>query len=242
MKAILLAAGRGTRISDHIGGKPKCTVPLDDGTTLIEYSVDLLRRKGVDSITLVLGYRDDDVHSALGDRPIEYRENPFFDVTNSIASLWFARDAIEGDDRCIIMNGDVFLSEEAIDSILAESCSPVLFYDRARREVADYKFLCDGDILVKYGKDLSLEETTGEYIGCAAFDGAFAAKFRERLQSLIEAQQHSLWWENVLYSMSGERPIVARDMAGAFWGEVDYMDDYERIREYYRAHNVLVRE
>jgi choline kinase len=239
MRAIILAAGRGTRISRHIDGKPKCTVPLGDGSTLIEHSVDLLRRKGVDSVVLVLGYRGDAIRLALGDRSVDYRVNPFYDVTNSIASLWFARDELEGDDRFILMNGDVFLSEEAMDLILVERRSPVLFYDVTRREEADYKFLCDGDRLVKYGKDLALEETTGEYIGCATFDGAFAASFRERLDCLIETQHHTLWWENVLYSMSGERPIVARDVAGAFWGEVDFIEDYDRIMKYYQAHPAL---
>jgi len=236
MRAIIMAAGRGTRISRHIDGKPKCTVPLGDGVTLIEYNVDLLRSKGVDKIVLVLGYRGDVIRSILADRPVEYRQNPFYDVTNSIASLWFAKDELKGGDRCILMNGDVFLSEEAIDLILAENRSPVLFYDVSRREEADYKFLCDGDRLVKYGKDLSLEETSGEYIGCATFDAAFAAKFHERLETLICSQQHSLWWENVLYSMSEERPIVAKDVGGAFWGEVDYIEDYERILEYCRVH------
>jgi choline kinase len=239
MKAILMAAGRGTRISRHIDGKPKCTVLLGDGTTLIEHSVDQLVSKGVDRIVLVLGYRGEIIRQTLGDRPVTYRQNPFYDVTNSIASLWFAQDELEGDDHYILMNGDVFLSSEAIDLILAEKRSPALFYDVTRRAEADYKFFCDGERLVKYGKELSLEETTGEYIGCASFDGHFAAEFRNRLQELVEAQQHTLWWENVLYSMADERPIIARDVAGAFWGEVDYIEDYERIVKYFGEHHSL---
>ncbi|MDA8424829.1 MAG: phosphocholine cytidylyltransferase family protein [Treponema sp.] len=241
MKAIILAAGRGTRISRHIDGKPKCTVSLGGGTTLIERSVDQLVRKGVERIVLVLGYRGEVIRSVLAGRPVEYRENPFYDVTNSIASLWFARDELSGGESCILMNGDVFLSEEALDLVLGERRSPVLFYDVSRREEADYKFLCEGDRLVKYGKELSLEETTGEYIGCATFDGDFAQKFGERLSSLIGSQQHSLWWENVLYSMADERPILTRDVGGAFWGEVDYVEDYERILQYASEHPLASR-
>jgi len=151
MKAILMAAGRGTRISRHIDGKPKCTVLLGDGTTLIEHSVDQLVSKGVDRIVLVLGYRGEIIRQTLGDRPVTYRQNPFYDVTNSIASLWFAQDELEGDDHYILMNGDVFLSSEAIDLILAEKRSPALFYDVTRRAEADYKFFCDGERLL--GRD-----------------------------------------------------------------------------------------
>lgn len=236
MKALILAAGRGTRISRHIDGKPKCTVALDDDTTLIEYSVDLLTSRGVDDITIALGYRGDVIKDILAGKEVGFCENPFYDVTNSIASLWFAREALGAADRFIIMNGDVFLSGKALDIVLAEKLSPVLFYDVTRRAEADYKFQCEGDRIVKYGKDLSLEETSGEYIGCAVFGGSFLGEFVKRLDFLIRSQKHSMWWEDVLYSMASERPIIARDIEGAFWGEVDYIEDYERIMQFYKTH------
>lgn len=236
MKAIVMAAGRGTRISRHIDGKPKCTVSLDKGTTLIQYSVDLLLKKGIEDITIVLGYRGDIIKSILGSRPIHYVENPFFDVTNSIASLWFARDTLVDADRFLVMNGDVFLSKRALDIVLEETRSPVLFYDTTRKEEADYKFLCEGERIVKYGKALSLEETSGEYIGCATIGNGFVKKFADRLETLVATQNHGMWWEDVLYSMASERPVIAKDVDGAFWAEVDYIEDYLRIQEYYKEH------
>jgi choline kinase len=123
MKAILMAAGRGTRISRHIDGKPKCTVDLGNGRTLIEYSVELLKKKGIEEIVIVLGYKGDVIKDLIGSKA-RYVENPFFDVTNSIASLWFAREHLTNTDRCLVMNGDVFLSEEALDLILKKSELP----------------------------------------------------------------------------------------------------------------------
>jgi choline kinase len=235
MKALILAAGRGTRISRHIEGRPKCTVCLDEKTTLIEYSIDLLRRKGIDDITIALGYRGEVIRNMLGGKGVKFAENPFYDVTNSIASLWFAREELTGQDSFLVMNGDVFLSDQAIDVVIAEKRSPVMFYDVTKREEADYKFYCEGDLLVKYGKNLSLEETTGEYVGCAIFANGFLATFNARLDELVRAQNHSMWWEDVLYSMASEYPILAKDIEGAFWAEVDFIEDYERIQAFYRG-------
>jgi choline kinase len=235
MKAIILAAGRGTRISRHIDGKPKCTVQLDDHTTLIEYTVNLLHLAGIDDVVVVLGYRGDVIRKTLSQTKVRYVENPFYDVTNSIASLWFARNEFSDSEPCLIMNGDVFLSESSLDLVLTEQRSPVLFYDVGRRKEADYRFLCAGDRIVKYGKDLSIEETSGEYVGCARFGGSFLEAFLARLDGLIGEQKHSLWWEDVLYSMTVERPIYARDFEGTFWAEVDYVEDYQRIMAFYSS-------
>lgn len=232
MKALLLAAGRGTRISRHIEGKPKCTVPLGNGRTLIQHSVELLRRKGIQDISIALGYQGQVIRDLFKGDSIKFIENPFFDVTNSIASLWFAREELRDANHFIIMNGDVYLSEEAMDCVLQEHRSPVLFYDTSRREEADYKLFCEGDYIVKYGKQLTLDETSGEYVGCATFSAEFLPIFVKRLEELIREQKHGMWWEDVLYSMSAERPVFAKDLSGAFWAEVDYVEDYERIMEF----------
>ena len=49
---------------------------------------------------------------------------------------------------------------------------------------------------------------------------------------MINNQQHSVWWENVIYELSKNRPIKVEDIAGKFWAEVDYIEDYERILKF----------
>jgi len=231
MKALLLAAGRGTRISRYLGGNPKCTVDIGDGTPLILYTIRILRRKGIQEIAVVTGYRHDYLENLLAEEKVRTYYNPFFDVTNSIASAWFARDFLLGDDM-LIMNADVFCEEALYDRILQEPQNPAMFYDTGRHIEADYKFFCEDGKIKKYGKELSLEETSGEYVGIAKMSRAFMPQFVRRLEQMITTQQHSIWWENVLYSMTEATPVYACDTAPAFWAEVDYIEDYDRIQEF----------
>ena len=46
---------------------------------------------------------------------------------------------------------------------------------------------------------------------------------------MINEQQHSVWWENVVYEISKQKDIYINDVKGMFWAEVDYIEDYERI-------------
>ena len=157
MKVLILAAGRGTRISRYLSGKPKCTVDIGGGQCLIEYTIDLLHSRGIQDIGIVLGYEAQVIREVLADKGVSFFYNPFYDVTNSIASAWFAKEFLTGDDL-LIMNGDVYLEEKLLDRILAQGRSPVMFADESRRETADYKFFYEDGILKKYGKALTWDD------------------------------------------------------------------------------------
>ena len=129
MKVLILAAGRGTRISRYLSGKPKCTVDIGGGQCLIEYTIDLLHSRGIQDIGIVLGYEAQVIREVLADKGVSFFYNPFYDVTNSIASAWFAKEFLTGDDL-LIMNGDVYLEEKLLDRILAQGRSPVMFAPR----------------------------------------------------------------------------------------------------------------
>lgn len=230
MKAIILAAGRGTRISRYLHGNPKCTVDIG-GELLIEYTIKMLNSNGIKDIAICTGYEHKVIEDILSKYNINYFYNPFFDVTNSIASIWFAKDFITLNDDYLIMNGDVYMEESVLKQALECKKSPVLFSDEKRIKEADYRFKYKDCILEKYGKDLLDEETTGEYVGIGIIRKNFISIFKEKLLALINSQQHSVWWENILYSMVPTTDIFVENVGDKFWAEVDYIEDYERILE-----------
>ncbi|MDI9468929.1 MAG: phosphocholine cytidylyltransferase family protein [Bacillota bacterium] len=232
MKAILMAAGRGSRISRHIGENPKCTLDVG-GTSLIRHTVGMLNRRGI-RVIVILGYRGEVIREELKGLDVSFYVNPFYDVTNSIASLWFARDEIDGEDL-IVANADVYWDEYLLDMMLADPRNPVMLGDSSRLEEGDYRFKWDeNDILLRHGKDLQMPDITGEYVGVALIRSVIQDLFRDRLETMIQSQQHGVWWENILYSYIGERPVYVRDVKPHFWGEVDYIEDYYRILAYRR--------
>lgn len=233
MRALLLAAGKGTRISRYLSGNPKCTVDIG-GEPLICYTLNLLKKKGITEVAMVLGYKAEIIRETVRDFDVKFYTNPFYDVTNSIASAWFAKEFLKDTDDLLIMNADVFLEEGILDEMMASKYSPVLFSDETRKEEADYKFYYENNILMKYGKELTGADITGEYIGAAKLDADFIPEFVRQLEAMIATQQHSVWWENVLYAMTDRREIYVQNIENKFWAEVDYIEDYERILKYCR--------
>jgi len=229
MKALIMAAGKGTRISRYIEGKPKCMVDIGN-ISLIEYTIQKLLGRNVDKIGMVLGYQSGVLESILAKYPVEIFYNYFYEVTNSIASVWFAKDFL--DDDMLMMNADVFAEESIFDRLFDMEKESILLSDSSRREMADYKFYYEDGQLIKFGKELEGEDISGEYVGIARVGKSFLSEFKKRLKHLIRTGKYNMWWEDVLYSFVGERPIYVEDVAGRFWAEVDFIEDYERILEF----------
>lgn len=226
MKAILLAAGRGTRISRMIEEIPKCTLPLGD-TPLIRYTARMLLEAGFELVVCV-GYKKEKIFQALEGLPVTYYFNPFYEITNSIASLWFARNEIKSD--ILVMNADVYITRKILSELMEDRHDAVMIIDRTRVKDGDYFFsTTDNGCIVKYGKDLPIQMRSCEYVGLAKIGHAFTGEFLQRLDKLMDKSQYNLWWENVLYSFTESKDIHTLDVNGEFWAEIDFFDDYTRI-------------
>ena len=228
-RAILMAAGRGTRISRTIGGTCKCTLDVG-GIPLIRHTVQMLLKCGIEP-HVVVGFNKDMIFKALHGLPVNYHENIFYSVTNSLSSLWWAREVLTG-ESVILGNADVFWEEDILEVLLNESRDCVMLSDSSRVEQGDYLFNVHDNKIVDFGKGLDCKMANCEYVGLARIQGDFIAECKERLEVMVTDQRHSDWWEQVLYNMVNERPIWSTDIAGLFWAEVDFIEDYNRILEY----------
>ncbi len=237
MKVLIMAAGVGSRISRHLQNQPKCCVDIE-GKPLIKITLELLNRRGLTNVAIVTGYQEKYVHQALEGFQYARYFNPFYRVANSISSAWFARDFLAGDE-VIVMNGDVFMEDSVLDQLLADTRSPVMLSDSTRIAEADYRFQWRDDHLLKYGKELSNEETTGEYVGIARLSRDYLVGFRQCVIDAVASEDYKCWWEDVIYrTISHGEDVFVKDIAGHFWAEVDYIEDYERIKTFARQQRV----
>ena len=230
MKYIILVAGRGTRISRSVGGIAKCLLEIHPGKKLIVNTLEKLLDHGVSphEIVVVTGYQAGRIAHNISNFGVNIVTNPFFDITNSIASFWFARKHIDGD--FIALNGDTYFEPEILDVLKESPEELTMLCDSSRIEDADYRFKWEDGKLLKYGKDLPLEETTGEYVGMAKVSGFGVTKFKNKLTELIASQQHGKWWEDAIYDLVADGyEVHVKDIKGSFWAEVDYIEDYQRI-------------
>lgn len=229
VRAILMAAGCGKRISREINDNCKCTLDIG-GVSLIRYTVQMLIDNGID-VHIVVGYDSERVIKQLEGLKVTVHRNLFYSITNSLVSLWCAKDALDG-NKIILGNADVYWEQGLLKKLLDEKRTNVMLCDSSRVEAGDYLFRVEDGKVVGFGKGNNCIGANCEYVGLAAISGNMIEKFKMRLDQFVIEQHHDFWWEQVLYSMTMDEPIWAEDICGSFWAEIDYIEDYQRILEY----------
>ena len=237
MKAIIMAAGVGKRLLGLNMNKPKCLLTAGS-ETLIRRSVNLLVNKGISDITVIVGYEADLIRNELKN-DVAYFENPHFLTTNSIMSLWYAKDLLE--DNVLLLNGDLYYEHGILDYAKNQTNAVVMLADSTRIDNADYRFGFIGDKINRFGKHLTNQETDGEYVGIVRIDQCFIKTFKQTLEEMITAGKSNIWWEDVLYSfISKQVPIHFYDVAGTFWSEVDTLQDYNYLQNWLTSQDMTV--
>ncbi len=236
MKAIILSAGRGSRLLPLTQDRPKCLLPLDSAT-LVEWQVRQLACCGVDEIVVVVGFGAADVAAVLGrlQHPglaIRTLYNPFFDVADNLGSCWLARAEMDRD--FIILNGDTLFETEILRRLLASPRAPitVTIDHKANYDADDMKVQLDGTRLVQIGKTLALDDVDGESIGMLLFRDAGPRLFSVAVDRAMHSAEGVRWFYlQVIDTLASTGCVQTLSIEGLEWGEVDYAPDLARAKQ-----------
>lgn len=127
MKAIILAAGQGTRLGNLTKDTPKGMLQIN-GKTIIEHQIELFRSIGIDDVIIVRGFCKDKIDY----KNIKYVDNDLYESTNMIESLMCAKKYFN--DECIISYSDILFSEKLLDTLVNNSDDIVVSIDTNWKE------------------------------------------------------------------------------------------------------------
>ena len=226
MRAIILAAGKGKRLGKVCGDDPKCLLDIG-GLSLIERQIETLRAVGVDHITAVVGYGAKHVRERCGSS-ISYIENEIHEQTNSLYSLWLARDVLT--EGFVVLNADVlFHSQLLVDLISVEyedallvSYEPLLLGDE------EMKVKVRKGCVVDLSKQMNPAEADGENVGIVKFGPSGAAFLIEQMDALVAAGNLQEWAPRAFREFATQRPLSAISTRSYPWIEIDFPEDYRR--------------
>lgn len=223
---IILAAGKGQNLQPLTLKYPKTSFRLDEKTTVLQRMVRSIRRYDKNAeIVVVVGYLSDAIRQELADDNCKFVENPFFEVTNSISSVWFARQYLERENVSIV-HGDAVFSEEIVENYLCkETDHPYVLVDSSKAEVGSYNAVIrDSQVLVMSKK---LETFSAKYCCMTKLDAVSSRLLKGEIDSMIHNNMYDQFFEDSLVQliMFHDFQLFAEDISGKAWSEVDTVDD-----------------
>ena len=226
-RAIVLAAGRGTRLRPHTSDRPKCLIEID-GRTLIERQIEALGECGVTDVVAVVGYRHDVVRRTMGNR-VRYIENRRYAETNSLYSLWLAAEELR--DGALVINSDVLAAPLLFERICRARAEDAVLVDRDQAcGVEEMRVTIRDGLVVDFGKNLPVACCHGENVGMVKFGAEGARQLRKDLAHLVETGHEQDWAPFAFRELARTWPLHAIATDGCPWIEIDDPPDLERAR------------
>jgi L-glutamine-phosphate cytidylyltransferase len=215
MRAVILAAGRGTRLNGIAGDQPKAW-SRSAASTLVERQIRVLRAAGLRDIAVVVGCQADRVRAHCG-AGVTYVENERFAETNSLYSLWLARPLLY--DGFVVLNCDVLFHPQLLRDLLAARHEAALLL--AYRQVGDppfgdeeMKVQVQAGRVVAMSKTMTPDEADGENVGVLRFDANVAPRLVEHLDRIVAEGGLREWAPRAFAAFAAERPCTRSARAG----------------------------
>ena len=232
MKAIILAAGRGSRMKKLTEDKPKCLIKLN-GETLLDSQLRVLSNAGIEEIAIVTGYK----RELLTNRGTLEFHNARWAKTNMVSSLACAKEWLEK-EPCIVSYSDIFYEVSAVISLLKSQSNLAITYDPnwlalwERRfgdpllDAETFRLSSDGSLLEIGNKPRNVEEVEGQYMGLLRFSPEGWTEFL-KIRSFLSSEEYDrMHMTGMLQKVinAGNVKVSAIAYKGV-WGEVDNVED-----------------
>jgi choline kinase len=238
MKALILAAGRGTRIRSAHGDRPKCLIQLNHHAwTILDQQIDGLMSCGIQEIGIVVGYQKDQIIQHLvRNYPrnlsrFRIIENPAFADTNNIYSLWLAHEWLRG-DSFVCLNADVVFDRQILPAAMNSRAPINMIVDPEWRDET-MKVVTAGNRVIRMSKQISQSEFSGTYIGITTFAATIHERLFARITGLIRTG-HDKEFFNVAVQQLADAGVHV-GFTSTFdlpWAEIDDPADLEFAKQY----------
>ncbi|QDM15056.1 phosphocholine cytidylyltransferase family protein [Tardiphaga sp. vice352] len=227
MRALILAAGRGTRLEAVNGGLPKGLVEVG-GKPILDRQIELLESLDVDRICIATGYNYELIEKRYGER-VDYRYNPFFEHGNNIVSFMFARDWIDGD--LVVLYADLIYEPAILDAALNSTADIGMVVDRNAVERGHALVSVENGKITRVGTELGESEAHARFIGIAKYSTDGLNAMLPEIESAVKAGKTDQYYIIGARSlMTRGYPVVPVDISGRKWLEIDFPEDLERAR------------
>ena len=231
MRAIILAAGMGTRLRPLTNDIPKSLVSIL-GEPMIERQIRFLKEKGIDDIIVTTGYKAEKLDYLVEKYGVKLVHNDKYSEYNNIYTMYLVRDYLED---AFVTEADVYMSNNYFDISHKQS----IYYTGFKTDFSgEWIFKFDE---TKRVRDIIIGNGKGHIMSGVSYwtkeDGKY---IKQKLEEAIENRNFSeLYWDDIVKQNLNNLHIKVKEIDSKDWFEIDSIKDL-KIAEQFLAKNNLV--
>jgi|LSQX01.1.fsa_nt_gb choline kinase len=228
MKALILAAGMGTRLRPLTDTRPKCLVEVN-GKPIIFNQIDNLGKNGIKNITVVAGYKSDMLKHILKEKYpfIDVIENSDYKITNNMYSAYLTKDNFYERDF-LLLNGDVYFDDIVISELLKQNYENAIVVEKDEYNEESMKVICNNMRIIGISKEISKDDAFGVSIDIYRFSSTGAKVFFNKITEYIEDKKiYNQWTEAALNDILPIVEFKPCPLKGR-WIEIDDHNDLKK--------------
>ena len=228
MKAVILSAGKGTRLSKITENIPKALIEIG-GKKILERQIQILLENGITKIFVVIGYKADKIREQINFiEKVELIENKEYATTDNIYSLYLANNELR-DGEFILLNGDTVFEEDIIKLLVSKKGDSVAPVDSEYYDLEELKIKEENGYVVEIlSKSVSREISNGSTIGIFKFSSEGSKALFFEIEKLTREGVKNKWFEYALNNVLKKIKMYKIDISGMKWIEVDTIEDLKR--------------
>lgn len=229
MKALITAAGRGTRLKEITLFNNKCLLKIGD-KGLLEHSVAILKKNMIENIYIITGHYADKIESTLN-KEVTCIFNPFYNSSGILISLWLAREYLYGEEF-IFLTGDVLYDPDILERLLREKEGNIICVDKKKSYTEEAsKVIVKNDRIFLMGKDLPLQDVNAEFGHIARFSKQGSKRLFDKINQFLRQERLNTYLMDVLNELINEGTyFFPFDITGHPRIEIDVWEDLEEAR------------
>ncbi len=238
MKMIILSAGMGKRMYPLTQNTPKSLLDIGGGKTILETQLDAIRKCGqIDEVIITIGYLAEQIEAKLKkykDFKIKVIYNPFYDISNTLHSLWLALREVDSD--FILTNGDNLFTSQLLDRLIDEKKQETIciLVDKTKKDLRqlDTKVTFYNDKVSQISKKIENVLDAAEAVGIMRFKDIGVNMVKNMIEELIRdpSNRQEFHLEAINQLAKKFNNVGYLEVNPQEWAEVDLHTDLDMVK------------
>jgi choline kinase len=227
MKAIILAAGKATRLQPLTNSTPQPLLKIN-GKPILDIQIASLKRIGIKEITIITGHLSEKVENHCQKKGINTFFNPFYEVSGTAMTLWIAKQELK--NGFLFLYSDVLFDSDIMGGILNSKKDIVLAIKKDGLRDEAEKVNEVNNIIKNLSKN-EMDKVNAEFIGLAKFSKSGAAKLLIEIDKAAKTNLNASFIALINKLIEKNELVTAYDIKEAQFIDVDFPDDLDKANE-----------